>query len=487
MKKTIARLALLLLIALGAFPPRIAAQREGPRLALRGIREGQLLTMGDKVHARAAEGVLGVEFWFTPEASPGQPILIGTDRQASEPTFGPDCGEMPCQTHDEFSAMLGRSLARLPEGWGRLSVREVGSREDAAWLRVYWDETPPRAEFLTPRFNASPNNSGFWQVITHTLDENILSIKVFWQLAFSGGRNIPRFEQHFLGGDFAGHAACVPTTVGANLKWLHITSQWITMKAFFNDDFIVNSLGFFMNTTTSGTSGADAVNGTVDYLNFWFDYHNGVDYNLEHLLTTDTATNFGFSPQQVLEQFQAGGAISLGFHNLPHIEGNLFDDPPFGHFLALDNVVLNQDGTAWIRVMDPHLQPPATMGTYRWFKLHPNGTLEWTAANPGYYNPFSGRVRLDELHIIRDYHFFSDLGADTSALSAQTSQFLEVPTRGEVSGRLTEGGHTWVGSFKPPDGSAGPWLLISESTDAAGQMQRAYRYIGGRFGTRPPE
>ena len=54
------------------------------------------------------------------------------------------------------------------------------------------------------------------------------------------------------------------------------------------------------------------------------------------------------------------------------------------------------------------------------------------------------------------------------------------PTGGEVEGVLTEGGHTFVGTFEPPLGSPGPWLLISESTQRAGHMQKAYRFVAGR-------
>jgi hypothetical protein len=60
-----------------------------------------------------------------------------------------------------------------------------------------------------------------------------------------------------------------------------------------------------------------------------------------------------------------------------------------------------------------------------------------------------------------------------------------VPTSGEVPGELLPGRRTWKGRFKPPAGSPGPWLLITEATDAAGIRQRDYLYIGGRYGTRP--
>jgi len=458
----------------------LAGQRAGQRVSLAGVADGQLLTPGE-IRATASDDVAALEFVFTPEIRLAQPVILGVAYAQAEPSYGPECDPDPCQAR-VFSVPL-RNLEKLREGWGHLTARVVGGTEEVS-ARVYWDSTPPQAAFLSPRFNAALRPRKDIQIVAHTPDEDITSLKVVWMLAVEGNRNIPLFEQHELGGDFAGHAACVPTTVAANLKWLQTTSQWTTWQNFFTDDFTVNSLGFFMGTTTSGTSGAAAVSGTVDYLNFWFGYQNGVDYNLLHPGMNEADGKYGFTPQQILEQFQAGGMVSLGIHNMPHIQGDLFDDPPFGHFIALDNVVLNADGTAWLRVMDPHLQPPATVGTYRWLRLRADGSIEWDAANTGYYNSsFSGLVRLDELHIIRDYSFFNMLGLQASTVPAGGA----AATSGEVPGTLTNGGHTFVGTFTPPEGSAGPWLLVSESTHAAGHTQRAYRYIGGQFGTRPPE
>src|SRR6266700_5258063 len=121
------------------------------------------------------------------------------------------------------------------EGWGLLTVREIGSGEEGS-VRVYWDSTPPVAPFQSPRFNAPLDGSRSYQVIAHTLDEDIVSIKVTWVLATPAGRDIPRFEQHFLGFDFAQHAACVPTTVGANLQWLPAAGQAQVVNTVFAND-----------------------------------------------------------------------------------------------------------------------------------------------------------------------------------------------------------------------------------------------------------
>jgi len=485
--RTFLRLSLIAVSGL-LLSPSFSAQRL-PRLQLTGILNGELLTVGQTLRAESTDRIDGVEFWFTHDVR-SEPVLLGVARNAPELAYGPDCSDdahrteiQPCFRQNAYSLDFGRALHQVPEGWGRLSVREIGAVVDAASTRVYWDETPPRASFSSPRFNAELSSNVGWIVIAHTFDENVVFIKVRWLLANATSRNVPRFEQHELGADFAGHAACVPTTVAANLWWLHDTSQWFTRLNFFNEDFTVNSLGTFMNTTMSGTSGSGAVNGTVDYLDFWFGYQNGVHYTLEHLGKADfgtSPTQVGFSPQQILQQFQAGGAISLGLHNTPPGPDVLFADPPFGHYVALDNVVLNSDGTAWIRVMDPHLEPPATLGAYRWFRLLQNGQLEWTAANPGYYTPPSGRVALDELHILRDFVF---IAAVNSSLAA--SAIGEVPARGDVPGRFLPGSRTWEGRFEPPQGSPGPWLLITESTDAAGITQRDYLYLGGVYGTPP--
>src|SRR4029077_5306044 len=139
-----------------------------------------------------------VEFSFAPESRTGEtpPIVLGTDKGHMEPTFGPDCGDSRCRKR-VFSVKLGRQVKALPEGWGQLTVRDLGTGATGS-VRVYWDGTPPRASFVTPRFNAEPGRSGSYQVVTQTPDENIVSIIVKWKLAINPGRAVPLFEQHFL-------------------------------------------------------------------------------------------------------------------------------------------------------------------------------------------------------------------------------------------------------------------------------------------------
>lgn len=461
--------AKLYLILAALLLPAAAGAQDVPRVHVAGTFDGQLVTVHDKIYASVPPESTGVEFFFTPEARDATPLRLGRDPGHMEPAFGPDCGRTPCEQR-AFSVKLGRQIKKLPEGWGLLTVREVGTGEEGS-VRVYWDATPPRAPFASPRFNAPVQRSNKYRVVARTSDEDVVSLRVHWKLALDPGREVPLFEQHFLGFDFAQHAACVPTTVGANLQWLQDTGQAAVVNPVFAGDpkGLVTALGKAMGTTSGGTSGSGARDGTAVFLLFTEGLLPVQDYDLEHLGSSDADGQFGFTPQQMLEQFQAGGAVSLGFHSLP-------SDSPFGHFLALTNVVLNQDGTARIVVMDPNVEPNPggqTSGEYRIFKLHPNGKLDWTAANPGYYSPASGTVKLDELLILRDF-------PPATLAAARTAD--DVPTSGEVPGTVSADGHTFVGAFVPPEGSPGPWLLISESTQAAGHTQRSYRYIGGKFG-----
>jgi len=457
----------------------VAQDTRPPRVRLGSNYDGQLLTLGNNIYAQVPPDSLGVEFLFQPETrgdvrSPA--VMLGADYGHMEPTFGPDCDGRTCEKR-VFSVQLDKQLKHQPEGWGQLVAREIGTGEETS-VRVYWDETPPIANFLTPQFNEQLGGNTKFHIVTHTFDEDIVSMKVTWKAVdlTGGGRQIPQFEQHNLGYDFAGHAACVPTTVGANLKWLdNTTGQADTIPSGFSNSEIVHTLGAYMGTDTGGTSGDGAVAGTINFLLLQSGYLPGYNYDIEHLGSSDAAGKYGFTPIQMLIEYAFGGTISLGFHNLS-------SDSSFGHFLALSNVVYNADGTAWIVVMDPNVEPNpggVTQGQYRWFKLHTNGKIDWTDANPGYYSPASGQVKLDELLTLRNF-------ASNGIFSAVQMQSDARPTRGEVPGKLTEGGHTFVGEFTPPAGSTGPWLLISESTHAAGHTQRAVQLVGAHFTNNQP-
>lgn len=456
----------------------LAQDTRPPRIRLGSNYDGQLLTTGNSVYAQVPPDSSGVEFVFQPE-SRGDVILpavqLGTDYGHMEPAFGPDCNDRPCEKR-VFSVQLDRQLKHQPEGWGQLIAREIGTG-DVTSVRVYWDDTPPVATFSTPQFNEQPGINKKIHVVAHTFDENIVSIKVTWKNVdlTGGGRQIPQFEQHNLGYDFAAHAACVPTTVGANLKYLdNTTGQADTIPSGYSNSDIVHTLGAFMGTDTSGTSGDGAVAGTMTFL-LLSGYLPFFNYELEHLGSSDAQGKYGFTPIQMLIEYAFGGTVSLGFHNLS-------GDSSFGHYLALSNVVYNADGTAWIVVMDPNVEPNpggVTQGQYRWFKLHTNGKIDWTATNPGYYSPASGQVKLDELLILRNF-------ASNGIFSTTKPVTDGRPTQGDVAGKLTEGNHTFVGDFTPPEGSTGPWLLISESTDSSGHMQRSMQLVGGHFTNNQP-
>jgi hypothetical protein len=206
----------------------------------------------------------------------------------------------------------------------------------------------------------------------------------------------------------------------------------------------------------------------VDFLKNWYQYERNVDYDIEHLGGADfgaSATQFGFSPGQVVQQFQAGGAINVGLHA-----------PGFGHVVVLDNAILLLDGTAMIRIMDPNQEPPQPVGIYRWLHLNQNGTVDWVAANPGYFDgappngPAGGTLNLDELLILRDCHWFN----------FPSPKAPEDGRGGTVPGDLDPDGHTWRGRFLPPAGSPGPWLLTSVTTDSSGHTMREHRLIGAR-------
>ncbi len=484
-----------LFLALLLLPFRGSAQ-DVPPLRILGALDGQLLTPEGRVSVESTTAAAGepLQLWFVSDA--GDEMLLGVDDSPVERTYGPDCGEEPCQTTNEYSFRLPRSLRGLPEGWGHLEARDTTTGLATSTGRLYWDETPPRARILEPRFNERLTRALGWRVVAFTDDENIAAIHVKWFLTTAKARFIPLFEQHKLGAQFAnnGHAACVPTTIAALLKWLDDTGQWQTTLPFFTDQFMVNSLGFFMTTTNSGTSGSGGEQGIVDFLDFWFGYKRNVDYTLEHPGQAVSANQVGFPPQRLYMECQKGGAIAVGLHNMPPSDdpGVLFNDPPFGHAMALDDMMLNADGSAWVRLMDPNVEPPGSnTGKYRWFKMSSDGTLNWSNANVEYYNPFpfTGKVRVDEMYILRDF-----VSSASSSQAAQLAASLagesegrsrEIPTQGDIPGRRVAGGKLWIGNFRPPRKSPGPWLLVTESTDEAGFMQRDFQLVGADLSDLP--
>jgi hypothetical protein len=433
---------------------------------LLGVTDGMLLTPETTLNVRVSPElgrVDSVALVFRPERS-AVSTPIGVDRTSVEPSFGPDCGERPCVKTDEFSIAIGDALNRVGEGPGTV-IAFVNGDFDHPYVvgDVYSDATPPRASFVAPLFASRPREGG-WEVVAHTDDENVAAVKVKWTLLPVGTRAIPQFEQHLLGDNLTpgGHASCVPTSAAANFQWLADTVQWfVTPTAFCGGDAkcFVTLLGFAMQTGVGGggTSGAGFEDGIVNYLDALFGLERDVDYELVH----DTSGVNGFSPERIVEEFAAGGVVNLGLHNQA-------GDPAFGHVVPLANAKLNADGTATITVMDENVEPPGSAtGQFRTFVLSADGTIPWSSAKTTYYDPPSGRVRVDELLSVHPFLFAFPPTASPQAV-----------TSGEVPGTLEGAGRTWVGRFEPPPGLDGPFLLVSESTDESGHTQRDYQYVG---------
>jgi hypothetical protein len=448
------------------------AQPTDPPATLLGLQDGQLLTRDDSLHVQinADMDVSAVEFWFYPDEDLPA-TRLGVDRQPFERAYGPDC-DGPCFTANQFSLPLRYTVCGSRETTGAVEVRDMETGLTLATATVYWDPTPPLARILTPQFNQAQAHPGDgFRVIASSSDEDLVLVRVTFTpiLVPGGGRGIPRFEQHFLGNLLSngGHASCVPTAVGANLQWLQDTGQWITNPTFCgvgNDACLVTILGVHMGTTSSGTTGNGALDGLKEMLSTEFGYQQGTHYEMEQLLVPLEAAGFGFighRPDKIMEEFVAGSTINVGIHNIP-------GDPSFGHYLAVENIVLNADDSATLVLMDPNIEPPgSSQGVYRVFTLHPDGTMDWDVNVTGYYDPPSGKVRLDELLLLRGFSAPQPLAGGGQG--------------GEVPGELNENG-TWTGYFQPPSDQSGPWLLTTEAFDAAGNMQRDYQFIGGSDG-----
>jgi hypothetical protein len=439
-------------------------ERSAP-LQLLGISPGMLLTPDMTLHARVSPDsgdVAGIGFAFQPRGSETA-IPIGVDRTPIEPSFGPDCGERGCFKTDEYSVAIGDALDRVPEGDGAIVAFIEGDPDRPIVTgRVYWDETPPIARFVTPRFGAHTQKNGL-EVVAHSKDENLVAVKVSWSLVPVGTRPIPEFEQHLLGAALTpgGHASCVPTSAAANFQWLVDTSQWNVYPqdicGVANPACFVGVLGLLMGTGVGGggTSGSGFEQGIIDYLDFEFGYERDVDYTLEH---PSTASG-GFSPEKLVEEFAAGGVVNVGLHNTPM-------DPGFGHVVPLAYAKLNANGTATLVLMDENQEPPGSpTGEFRTFTLAEDGTIGWSSAYTTYYDPPSGRVEVDELLSIRDFSFFN-------------FPFAARRSGGTVPGKLEGDGRTWVGRFEPPSGLPGPFLLVTKATDASGHTQTDYQYVG---------
>jgi len=460
----------LLGIALALTFPALASSddvigRGPPPIAFGGIQENGLLTAAQPVTVDVPDAPGGVELWFTPEGERAAPVPVGVDRDGTAQSFGPDCADR-CIVDDEFSfdtAVLRDSLS-FDEGWGTLAVRRVGETDAVVSLRAYWDATPPVAKVVTPQFNSKFKKNG-WEVVAHTLDQNIASILVTWGPGVPK-RYTPLYEQHTLGYTLGndGHASCAPTSAMAAMEWLsnpYLGNLVPTSICGSDRVCYVGLMGWAMGTTGSkGTSGAGLESG----LNLWLDasgYTGFVDHQ-----------GGVMTPSQMVDLANTQGATILGIHNTA---ADLAMGSKFGHVVVLDNAVPKADGTAVVTIMDVNQEPNpggAMTGAYRSFVMHTDGSIDWSSAYTTYYDPPSGKLQFDEFAHVEAYLFSSMFSAGARLTQAR------VPG-GAVAGQLQGDGHTWVGRFVPPAGSSGPFLLTTVSTDRSGHTQRDYQYVGG--------
>lgn len=430
-----------------------------------GVQEGGLLAPGGRITADVPGAPDGVELWFAPESRDAAPVLVGVDRDGTAPTFGPDCAG-GCSISDEYSfdADALRSALPVDETWGTLSLRRVGDAAPLLTRRVYWDATPPIARFTTPQFDSHYKKNG-WEIVAHSLDQDIVSIVVTWSLGVPK-RFTPLYEQHTLGYTLGndGHASCAPTASMAAMDWLSnpYLGNLIPTSICGSDKVCwVGLMGLAMGTTGSnGTSGAGLEQG----LNTWLaasGYVGSVDHHVAVM-----------TPQQMVELANEPGAVVLGIHNIP---ADTAMGATFGHVVVLDNAVPGVNGTAIVTIMDENQEPNpggATQGAYRSFVMHQDGSINWSSAYTTYYDPPSGKLQFDEYAHVEAY-LFGNLASPLALLTA--------PARpgGTVAGQLQPGGHTWVGRFVPPPGQTGPFLLTTETTDASGHTLRDVQYVGG--------
>jgi hypothetical protein len=460
------RLLLVVLLAL-AFPPLAASDDVIGRdraVVFGGVQTDGLFTPSQPVVVDAPGVTNGLELWFAPDDRSFAPALIAVDRDGTAQTFGPDCAGA-CVTHDEYRFDLSSARFPFDEGAGTLVVRSAADGTALGSTHAYWDATPPVATITTPHFD-SPFKKNGWEIVAHTLDQNIAKIVVSW------GPGVPRrftplYEQHTLGYTLGndGHASCAPTSAMAAMEWLSQPFLFnLVPTSICGSDRVcyVGLMGLAMGTTGSkGTSGAGLENG----LNLWLQA-SGYSGYVDHQVAVMT-------PQQMVDLANAGGATILGLHNTP---ADTAMGAKFGHVVVLDNAVPKPDGSAVVTIMDPNQEPNpggAMVGAYRSFVMHTDGTIDWSSAYTTYYDPPSGKLQFDEYAHVEAFLFSSLFNrAAGLVLAARTPG-------GTVDGQLQGDGHTWVGRFTPPAGTTGPYLLTTIATDASGHTQRDYQYIGG--------
>lgn len=469
------------------------------RLEFLDLHNGDLAQKGGSVAVavqRSADlpEIAGVEFLFTPELT-GRTISLGIDRDGTVESSGPDCEPNDCIARGIYRLKFDNTLPSPFDGWGRLGVRILGHAEEDAFIRVYWSSQPVQAAFTQPQFMQTPGAGGTFTVTAVSQADNIASIKVGWKLVVPVSRHINQFEQHVLGAELThnGSASCLPTSIGANIAWLHDTGQWQDIPATITagcpnnrDECLVTLLGTLMGTGSVpyGTPPPNGISGLVEYLQL-MGYSRNVSYFIGDVAHVADPANgvYGLHPELLIGHFALGDIMTVGVHNVPG-DQNLANPahPNLGHFMAVDNISLNNDGSANLTFMDPFtVNNPTGKGIYRVTRMHPDGRFDWSntipAFNYPFFSPASGQAVAGQLQWLGFSSFSSLVDAVNTLNNTASDSVSAPPTSGELPGQLQRDGHVWTGTFTPPPASPGPWILVSEVTLKSGHKERAFRYV----------
>jgi hypothetical protein len=439
------------------------------------IFTGQVLSLGRLVHVRVPSATEAEFFFQTVDGR--KRIRLGQDDGTHPPIAnGPGCDDPPCTVPDEFAVLLGDPLKNVKDGPATLLVvSPIGSGQVVASRSIYWARFSPRAAIRQPGFGARVPQTGI-KVVARTQNTNIVDIKVIAVRPFGscGPSHVPPFEQHWLGTElgFEGNTSCAPTSLGAAFQFLEDNGLANVVPNYSDCDLVedcsdptllnqyrclVTDLGEYMDTNEDpeivGTP-TPFVDGVANFLSSHFGYVEGVDYqgNAE---TWAGPAETGFPPQRIALEYFAGGAFLLGGNN--EFEG-VPDDEVFGHIVAVDKVVKNSDGTVDLTIMEPYnalgdLAPHC--GAYETYRIANDGTIQYVTFPDNNIYPFA---------LIGIVTFRGFEGSETPGCGPT------IPVAGKMINLKW-----WEGVFVPP--APGPYLLYSETLDAAGHKTRSYQYV----------
>jgi hypothetical protein len=447
------------------------------------VYEGQVLSRGRLVHVRVPDAV-AVDFFLRP-VDGRKSTFLGTDNGSQPPpAYGPDCEDGPCRSRGEFTVRLGTALRNVKTGPADLLVvSPAGSGRVVGTRRVYWSDLPPRARITSPAFGAVIPASGA-KVIARTRSQDVVEIKVFAVTPFTSNcpefsDTVPPFEQHWLGNELGvdgrgmrGHSSCAPTSVAATLQFLQDNLMATVVPNYPDCTLVpdcadltkdtqyrclVTDLGKQMDTNGIvtgdphwGTTTVTLGDGTAAFLKAHFGYMPGVDYDVIDEYWNGAADT-GYPPETIAETYFAGGAFTVGMSETSDASQDL------GHFVAVDHVTVNANGTAELTVMEPHVADDDTVpacGAYKTYHLGHDGTIQYQAL------PDDVTIHAKVSHIVHFSGFGKPPGCGRDP----------VPVAGKMINLKW-----WEGVFVPP--APGAYLLYSESRDRAGHVSRDYQYV----------